>query len=199
MKSKRKCPHCGQPIFSKGQCKTLAVQRYAQEAEIKKTRGGLANGTEVVCSYTHKRGIIVSYDPEAALYYLNTDNGGYERAELKIVHEMPVKIGQYSDKRQTLAAIYDVIRAEFLSEETLCGICNANPATEIHHKGGREGYLLIMSAYFLPVCNPCHKAITEHSRDAIINGYSISRAVRIPFVFSDREIELMAGFGIKMP
>jgi hypothetical protein len=62
----------------------------------------------------------------------------------------------------------------FITLNPKCKVCGAK-ATEIHHKQGRIGELLLDKTKWLAVCSDCHQRITEDSDWAIKNGYSISR------------------------
>ena len=60
-------------------------------------------------------------------------------------------------------------------------ICMANLkgcthlSTQIHHKKGREGDLLMDTSKWLAICHKCHSWITEHSAQAIEMGLSLKR------------------------
>lgn len=80
-----------------------------------------------------------------------------------------------SDKRADQLALYRMKRRPFLNLWK-CQVrgCNYN-ATEIHHMKGREGDLLLDTRFWLAVCRPHHRYITDNPKEAIENGYSISR------------------------
>lgn len=50
-------------------------------------------------------------------------------------------------------------------------------ATEVHHKQGRTGELLLNTDKWLAVCHSCHEKITECSQEAIQLGLSLKRNV----------------------
>ena len=85
-----------------------------------------------------------------------------------------------SDNREKMERTYYSLRESWLSrpENRMCAVkldgCMIQ-ATEVHHKKGREGVLLIDQSKWLPVCRFCHDFITENSRWAISKGFSISR------------------------
>ena len=68
---------------------------------------------------------------------------------------------------------YREVRKQYLLYNQYC-FCGAM-ATDIHHKRGRIGNLLIDSNYFLSVCRGCHKKIEENPKWAKENGYSLNR------------------------
>lgn len=73
---------------------------------------------------------------------------------------------------------YKDLREEFIAKHPLCqaNICGCTKAsTEIHHKKGRIGKLLLYVKYWLAVCSHCHTYITENSKWAIENNFSIKR------------------------
>ena len=88
----------------------------------------------------------------------------------------PVK--KVSDKRKKDMSVYDKRRLAFLS---LHKFCQANLpqctklATEVHHKRGRVGDDYLNISTWLAACNSCHHWITEHSKEAIEMGLSMSR------------------------
>jgi len=45
----------------------------------------------------------------------------------------------------------------------------------VHHRRGREGYLLFDVRHFLPVCHGCHAWIGDHPAEAIELGLSEKR------------------------
>lgn len=88
---------------------------------------------------------------------------------------LPIK--QVSDKRKKLDKAYKVLRQVFLSQRRHCEAnltgCTIT-ATEIHHKAGR-GQQYLNTALWLPICRSCHTWVTEHSKEAIERGLSVSR------------------------
>lgn len=59
----------------------------------------------------------------------------------------------------------------------LCEVCVKNPATEIHHKRGREGADLLDPSGFMGVCSKCHREIHSEPQWAYLKGYLSSRLV----------------------
>lgn len=59
--------------------------------------------------------------------------------------------------------------------------CEANllgctkEATDIHHKAGRNGFMLQYTAYFLACCRHCHNWIETHPAHAKAMGLSLPR------------------------
>jgi len=73
---------------------------------------------------------------------------------------------------------YKILRAIFLAHHPNCNVCGVKctkKATEVHHMAGKENSLLNDTRFWLPVCRNCHTWITEHSKEAIENGWSMSR------------------------
>lgn len=85
-----------------------------------------------------------------------------------------------TDDRAKMERTYYSLRESWLSrpENRMCAVkldgCMIQ-ATEVHHKKGREGVLLIDQSKWLPACRNCHNYITENSKWAISKGFSISR------------------------
>ena len=91
-------------------------------------------------------------------------------------------IPKRSPKKIKLDYNYSKVRMNFLSQHPLCqakiyGLCT-NTATEIHHKKGREGELLINPEFFLSVCRQCHEWIENNPNLSKDLGFSISRIIK---------------------
>lgn len=83
-----------------------------------------------------------------------------------------------ADKRRSEISLYTKERKLYLAVNKQClaslhGCTKV--ATDVHHKKGRENKLLLDKQYWLPVCRSCHDWITEHSKEAIEMGLSVSR------------------------
>jgi hypothetical protein len=102
-------------------------------------------------------------------------NKPLKRAPLK---HKPYKIKKVSLKRSDSLKEYRVESAIFIKENPVCGMnlpgCTKK-ATQVHHKKGRENDLLLKKEFWMPGCDSCHTWCTEHSKEAIELGLSISR------------------------
>lgn len=111
-------------------------------------------------------------------------------------------IRHVSPFQSVLNEIYKIIHLEYLTNNPRCGAmlheCTGN-SSQIHHKYKRTGFFLVMDQLFLPICNNCHSHITMNSELAINLGLSISRLSEIPYSFSDRTMELLLEFEVKLP
>jgi hypothetical protein len=89
-----------------------------------------------------------------------------------------VPIKPVADKRNKQNSEYSSIRKVHLGEIPFCELklpgCTGT-ATEIHHMKGRIGSLLTNRGYFKSTCRSCHSWVTEHSKEAIELGLSLSR------------------------
>jgi len=65
-------------------------------------------------------------------------------------------IRQVSVKRQGLNKQYRIVRDQYLLENFKCEKCLYAASSEVHHKSGRVGTMLINADYFMAVCRPCH-------------------------------------------
>jgi len=88
-------------------------------------------------------------------------------------------ISPRSPKRIKEEAIYSTQRKIFLGERPMCeahlpGICT-NHSTDVHHKMGRIGELLLNIIYWLSVCRACHDWIENHPKEAREKGFSLKR------------------------
>lgn len=77
---------------------------------------------------------------------------------------------QVSLKRQQQNKEYKIIRDKFMQENPRCERCGA-PATENHHKNGRNGLRLLDVNYFMAVCRNCHRWIHEHPKESREKGW----------------------------
>lgn len=93
----------------------------------------------------------------------------------------PKKPNPFSEKLLNNLKIYKVVRPEYLSAHPVCQAkidgCTGE-STQIHHKAGRIGDLLINKKYFLAVCFSCHQYIENHPEEAKQKGWSISRFIK---------------------
>lgn len=87
----------------------------------------------------------------------------------------PKPIRKISKKRAIQNAEYLKLRAKFLPGK-ICPITN-RPATEIHHKKGRVGKLLMDVRFFLGVTREGHNYIESHPEEAFEKGWSIPRNI----------------------
>lgn len=88
------------------------------------------------------------------------------------------RIQPLSIKRKLQNAEYLKLRLDFLNLnqkcEALLSDCTAY-ATDVHHKKGRTGRLLIDTRYWKAVCRSCHRWIEEHPIEAKEKGFSLDR------------------------
>lgn len=69
---------------------------------------------------------------------------------------------------------YSKLRSEFLAEHERCEFVAGctQASTEVHHKRGRVGPLLLDTAHWLPLCHDHHAWTTEHPAMAVEMGMS---------------------------
>ena len=83
-----------------------------------------------------------------------------------------------SSKQQKLEALYSILRTKYLQHHPYCEAhlpgCQIN-ASDIHHKKGRTGDLMLDDTEFLAVCRLCHTWIETNHADAKLLGLSKSR------------------------
>lgn len=85
-------------------------------------------------------------------------------------------IAKRSKKRETQEKLYSQLRKAYLAkpENKTCPITK-QPSTEVHHKKGRIGDLLLDTRYWLAVSREGHRKIEENPEWAKEMGYSLSR------------------------
>jgi hypothetical protein len=114
----------------------------------------------------------------------------------------PVK--KVSEKRAEQLRIYYKLVPEFLRGKK-CGACEIlkrelgdkapkcnGIATEVHHKGGRTGSLLLFRGLWLPIGRGCHSFITDHSALAIHLDLSVSRILATRIRYNATRIDIDA-------
>jgi len=83
-----------------------------------------------------------------------------------------------SSKQQKLEALYSILRTKYLQHHPYCEAhlpgCQIN-ASDIHHKKGRTGDLMLDDTEFLAVCRMCHGWIETHPEEAKVLDLSKSR------------------------
>ena len=97
-----------------------------------------------------------------------------------VVKPINKKLPRRSPKRSAQDKEYSSLRASFLLSSSLCtaripGHCTIN-ATDVHHKKGRAGDLLLDTTYWMPVCRACHTWIDANSQAAEDLGFTIKRS-----------------------
>ena len=111
-------------------------------------------------------------------------------------------VNKTSDQQVLLNKVYAILCRELKPLHTKCEaklLCCTGRATQIHHKQGRRGILLIMSKLFSYLCHNCHDFCTEHSKEAIEIGLSLPRNSKTEYEFTDREKELINKYNIRLP
>lgn len=88
-------------------------------------------------------------------------------------------IAPRSHKRSKEEKMYAGKRAIFMSTHQMCeanivGLCTQK-ASEVHHKAGRIGDLLLDETKWMAVCRSCHTWIEEHPNEATEMGFRESK------------------------
>jgi len=86
----------------------------------------------------------------------------------------PIK--QFSDKKTKENALYKILRDAYLKKHPQCeaaivGICSRQPSNQVHHRRGRNKYLLDETT-FLAVEDNCHHWIETHPEQSYEMGFS---------------------------
>ena len=112
------------------------------------------------------------------------------------------KVSAKSPQQAIFDTIYKILCKEL---KPLHKKCEANlpgcqsVASDIHHRRGRKGILLILSAYFGYMCRNCHSWCTHHSKEAKALGLSLAINNNEPLVILPREQELIERFKARVP
>lgn len=84
-----------------------------------------------------------------------------------------------SRKQAARLRVYSQLRRQFLEARPWCEAPGCGqPASEVHHRAGRVGALLLDTETWLPVCARDHHWITEHPAEAYELGLSERRVGR---------------------
>ncbi len=79
-------------------------------------------------------------------------------------------------KRAAMERQYTKQRREFLHSRPQCEFPQCQqPATQVHHRRGRVGALLLDEEHWTAICGPHHQYVTEHPRHAYELGLSERR------------------------
>ncbi len=99
------------------------------------------------------------------------------RNALKVKVVKPVK--KVTAKRAGQLQEYAKLRKEYMALYPVCEVPECNErSVELHHQKGRENDMLLDTNYFFACCKRHHDEFTEHSKEAIENGYSVSRTAK---------------------
>jgi hypothetical protein len=82
----------------------------------------------------------------------------------------PKQINKVSNKRKDQEKVYKKAREEYLTNNARCERCN-NPATEIHHKNGRNGKRLYDNRFFMSICRDCHQYVHNNPKESREKGW----------------------------
>ncbi len=118
--------------------------------------------TAKLCSYCYWEGVRIKSAAKAKR------NGNASILPIKSIKQLNRDI-EYAKARKRFMAKHLVCEAKLKG-------CSQK-ATQVHHKQGRDGALLIDISKWLPVCHNCHSWITEHSAESIELGLSLKRNI----------------------
>jgi hypothetical protein len=90
-------------------------------------------------------------------------------------------IAPRSHKRSQEERVYTGKRVIFMLEHPMCqanisGLCT-HRSTDVHHKAGRVGSLLLDEQLWMSVCRVCHQWIEEHPIEATEQGWRVSKTI----------------------
>lgn len=91
-------------------------------------------------------------------------------------------IRKVSKKRAKQLSQYNKRVKAWKHENSIClvGVKGCTRFTDdCHHMAGKENERLLDETLWLPVCRNCHTYITENSKEAIENGWSVSRIAKV--------------------
>lgn len=82
-----------------------------------------------------------------------------------------------SKKRAAQNRTYSALRRDFLAAWPRCQFPNGcdRPATDVHHKRGRVGDLLLDVTHWAALCRPHHRHVTEQPAESFASGISERR------------------------
>lgn len=99
--------------------------------------------------------------------------------------EDPKPVNKISKSRQKEMQIYAQVKKQVLLNSWCAYHGKPCLPEDVHHQMGRVGFaddkeipLLYDKRFMIPVCRQAHDWITEHSKEAIEQGYSFSRIAK---------------------
>lgn len=107
--------------------------------------------------------------------YCKRHNNKFMKPKKTYIHKKRKRIRPISKKRSLQNDLYKKIKDSWIKINNKCNVCK-HPATDVHHKKGRAGDLLLDSTLWIPVCRQCHIKITNESKWALDKGLSILRS-----------------------
>ncbi len=154
-------------------------------------------GATVVVKESKRSGVISRINE--GRYQVGQSKLFYSAGDLMAVKPNPAakqktKIKQSSDLTIKLSTIYRSLAPRWLTHNKLCRARFAgctHKATQVHHMFKRTGFWLIMTKFFFPICRSCHRYATDHSKEAIAAGVSISRHSDVEYDFNKLELKLI--------
>lgn len=156
----------------------------------------------VTCGHTNRKNFSKGNCPECA-------QRGYAATRQQRLRERqrrdpPARINPETELTHILRQILAILVGELLPRQNTCqghGLipgCTGKP-TEVHHGKGRDGFRIILSKYFKYLCHNCHDFCTENSAEAIEIGLSYRRNSPTDWSFTDRELQLIKEYGLRLP
>ena len=90
----------------------------------------------------------------------------------------PKKIAKISNKHFEALKEYRIVRDNFMKQNPSCQAnlkgCTKK-ATDLHHKKGRTGKLLIDTKNFMSLCRSCHNKIEDGGEWVYETGFKVKR------------------------
>ena len=121
---------------------------------------------KAICNHCNKFGKV----HEIGKYYLCEEHKDLKQYQPKEIKK-PKKIKQRSKKLEDKNKVYLKINKEYLKKNPLCECGCGQSSTEIHHKGGRIGDMLVDTFGFMAVNSVCHRLIHDDHEFALNKGY----------------------------
>ncbi len=99
-----------------------------------------------------------------------------DRKAAKVKPKVVKPINKISEKRAGQRQEYLKLRAEYMALYPVCEVNECHEkSVDLHHQRGCEGERLLDTNFFMAVCRDHHTYYTDHSKEAIEKGISISR------------------------
>jgi hypothetical protein len=74
--------------------------------------------------------------------------------------------------RRARLRTYAKAKKAFLAAHPVCAVCGVRKATELHHRAGRVGKLLLADWLYLPACATCHRWLHAKARGWIVGPWN---------------------------
>lgn len=123
-----------------------------------------------------KKGTCIGCNKETYIYSKKMCQYCYWKSKpKKPLKSVKKKIQPFSAKKLEELKVYRKLRDDYLKANPICAKCGTKNNLTLHHVKDRLGSNLTDVSNFMTLCLPCHQWVTEHTNEAIKQGFAKSR------------------------